>query len=184
MRGRWLLLAAGVGFFVVGLVAGAVVFASDDDAETSQPIQTTLPVSEASAHTGYVVQPVVAGVLEDGRPWTLRLDPDFGLCQIIGSVDFGCDVPNNDPPDRATPRRVVERNAFSTPQSGVLVYGFLPSGATQAELVFNDGHTTASVVVVESIAHFWAAPITPGDNSATIVYRNGDGMEVARYRAS
>ncbi len=182
MRARLLLLTAGLGLLILGLVLGAVLFAADDDSgPATQATQTSLSVPHTAQSAGHAAQPVLAGILHDGRPWALRLDPDFGLCPIIGSTDFGCDVPNNDPPDRATPRRAVERTAFATPQSGVLAYAFLPSGATQAELVFADGRTVNADEVVELTAHFWAAPITPGDNPPTVIYRDDNGAEVSRY---
>jgi hypothetical protein len=183
MRGRLMLVAAGLGLFVVGLLVGAIVFAGDDDSQTSRPAEPSRSVLDAPTTTGYTAQPVIAGSLHDGRPWTLRLDPSFGLCPIIGNIDFGCDVPNNDPSDRATPRKAVERTPFSDPQSGILVYGFLPPGATKAELLYDDGRAISNTEVVEPTAHFWAAPITPGDNPPTIVYRSDDGAENARYPA-
>jgi hypothetical protein len=184
MRSRLLLLTTGLGLLVLGIVLGAVLFAVDNN---SGPATKTTQTSRSVPHTtaqsaGYAAQPVLAGILHDGRPWALRLDPDFGLCPIVGSTDFGCDVPNNDPRDRATPRRAVERTAFATAQSGVLAYAFLPSGATQAELVFADGRIVGADEVVELTAHFWAAPITPGDNPPTVVYRDDNGMEVSRYQ--
>jgi hypothetical protein len=184
MRSRRLLLTAGLGLLSLGLVLGAVLFAADDDSgPVTQATQISLSVPHTTAQSaGYAAQPVLAGILHDGRPWALRLDPDFGLCPIIGSTDFGCDVPNNDPPDRATPRRAVERTAFATPQSGVLAYAFLPSGATQAQLVFVDGRTVNADEVVELTAHFWAAPMTPGDNPLTVIYRDDNGTEVSRYQ--
>jgi hypothetical protein len=127
-----------------------------------------------------VDQPVLAGVLFDGRPWALRLDPDFGICQIVGSVDFGCEVPNANPAT-PTPRKVVESTAFPTPQSGVLVFGHFPSEAVRAELVFDDGRIMAAADAGELVDHFWAEPVTPGDNPRSVVYRDSNGSEIARY---
>ena len=85
-------------------------------------------------------------------------------------------------PFRPAPRKVVDRTAFPQPQSGVLVFGHFPAEAARAELVFNDGRTVATDDVGELVDHFWAKPITPGDNPPTVVYRDDKGTEVSRYQ--
>ena|SRR5215207_3322535 len=180
MRSRWLLLLAGLGLLTLGVVLGAVLFADDDSGSGIQPIPTSRAAPDVTT-AAYADQPTLAGTLFDGRPWVLRLDPDYGICQIIGTVDFGCEVPNTILSDRATPRRVVESTPFSDPQSAILMYAYLPSDATQVELVRADGSSVAVDETVEPTTHMWATPVTPGDNPTAVIYRDGNGTEVARY---
>jgi hypothetical protein len=183
MRTRLLLLAAGLALLVLGGVIGAVVFADDNPEPSAQSIRPSLPAPDRAAveAAGDADRPLLAGVLHDGRAWTLRFDRKLGICQTIGGTDFGCEVPNTVLSDRAMPRRVVEGTRFSDPQSAILMYAYLPTDATHAELVRADGTALATREVVEQATQIWAAPVTPGDNPAAVIYRDDNGVEVARF---
>lgn len=123
----------------------------------------------------------LTGTLADGRPYAVRVSRTDGLCLVIGDVDFGCDTAST-PRDQQPGRwwTAVENNGFPTPQSGVLLYGVLPAEATAVEFVYDSGRTTRSAANVDVHSRVWAAPISPGDNPATLIYRRADGSEVSR----
>jgi hypothetical protein len=126
------------------------------------------PAASAASRT------VISGTLLDGQPWTVRHDTVHGLCVKLGEADLGCDDegpvigPGADP---ATPRLALAPSARSF-DSGSLVYGFLPAGATRVELVHDDGRSITTGVVIETDERFWAAPVDPEDNPEGVVYRD------------
>ena len=126
---------------------------------------------------------VINGMLLDGQRWTVRNDAVHGLCVKLGVADLGCDDegpvigPGADP---ATPRLALAASARSF-DSGSLVYGFLPAGATRIELIYDDGRSITPGLVIEPDERFWAAPVDPEDNPRTVAYLDGDGAELQRF---
>jgi hypothetical protein len=129
----------------------------------------------------------ISGTLVDGRPWTLRHDADHGLCIAIGETDFGCDDqgPVLDPgDDPATPRVVVDGHDLPRDQLGVLVYAYLPAGATTVVVEWDGGRESASGLVIDPGRRFWGIPLQQGDNPDRVSYRDADGGEVRRFTIS
>jgi hypothetical protein len=121
---------------------------------------------------------VITGTLLDGQPWTVRHDAVHGLCVMFGEANLGCDDqgpvigPDADP---AIPRLAPARSARS-PDSGSLVYGFLPPGATRVELIYDGGPRIPTGLVVEPDERFWAAPVDPEDIPHGVGYRDDGGV--------
>lgn len=126
---------------------------------------------------------VISGLLLDGRVWTVHNDPAHGLCVTLGDEPLGCDdegpVIASDA-DPATPRIALAADASSF-NSGSLVYGFLPDGATSVELVHDAGGSITAGLVIEPDGRFWAVPVDPDDNPETVIYRDDTGAEVERF---
>jgi hypothetical protein len=126
----------------------------------------------------------IEGALVDGRPWTVRHDDVHGLCVTLADDDLGCDDegpvlgPEADP---ATPRVAVEGHGFPRDQLGVLVYAYLPPGAADVVLLWNDGRERASGLVVDPAGRFYGIPIRQGDNPDAVSYRDASGREVRRF---
>jgi hypothetical protein len=157
-------------------------------------LRSTLPSTTTSTTTRPATTPqappatdTIHGSLVDGRPWSLRHDADHGLCTVIGNTDFGCDdegpvlSPDADP---ATPRLAVEGHGFPFDQLGVLVYAYLPSGATKVVVEWDGGRESAHGLVVEPGHRFWGIPVRQGDNPDRVSYRTDDGHEVRNFPLS
>jgi hypothetical protein len=163
---------AGRGFYV--LVAIGDQATDETWAETWAILDSLrfdpVPTSAAS-------RTVISGTLRDGLPWLVRNDAVHGLCVKLGEADLGCDDegpvigPGADP---ATPRLALAPSARSF-ESGSLVYGFLPAGATRVELVYDDGPSIPTGLVIEPDERFWAAPVDPDDNPDGVSYRDDGG---------
>jgi hypothetical protein len=167
-----------LGVFAAGLAVGALMLRPREAEESRRSLQLHPKTTSVTS-----VQPLLSSVLTDGRSWSLRDDSLHGLCLIIDTTDFGCDVGPSPRSNQAFPRRAVEANGFPTPQSGVLVYGVLPSGASKVVLVGAGGSVIPADLVVEPTSGMWAAPIEPGANPKAVVYVAEDGSEVARFGA-
>jgi hypothetical protein len=166
-----------LGTFGAGLGVGARALGSG--AEVERVVRRPSPAPPTTS--GYSAQTALGGTLLDGRSWSLRDDPAHGLCLTIATTDFGCDDGSSPGIDPAAPRKAVEGNRFPTPQSGVLVYGFLPGGASTVVLSGEGGSVIPARLAVDPSMRFWAIPIHPGANPRQIAYVASNGSEVARF---
>jgi hypothetical protein len=163
---------------------------------TSPPVtvppgsRSTLPSTSTTTTTHPVTpnsQPptdTIQGTLVDGRPWSLRDDKAHGLCLVLGDTDFGCDDegPVLDPgSDPATPRIAVEGHGFPRDQLGLLVYAYLPAGATEVVLLWDGGRASSHGLVIDPAARFYGIPVAQGDNADRVSYRDDQGNEVRRF---
>jgi hypothetical protein len=164
---------------------------------TSPPVtvppgsRSTLPSTSTTATTHLVSTPnsqpptdTISGTLVDGRPWSLRDGKVHGLCLVLGDTDFGCDdegpvlEPGSDP---ATPRIAVDGHGFPRDQLGLLVYAYLPPGATDVVLLWDGGRQGSAGLVVDPAQRFYGIPVRQGDNPDRVSYRDADGVEVRRF---
>jgi hypothetical protein len=148
---------------------------------------TTIPTTPAPPEPREPAADTISGTLVDGRPWTLRHDADHGLCIAIGETDFGCDDegPVLDPgDDPATPRVAVDGHDLPRDQLGVLVYAYLPAGATTVVIEWDGGRESADGLVIDPARRFWGIPLRRGDNPDRVSYRDAEGDEVLRFTIS
>lgn len=124
------------------------------------------------------IDDTISGALVDGRPFTLRNDPDRRLCLTIAGIDLGCD--DTGPVMPAWADQTTARFTFGPPPTGAdLAVGYLPDGAVGVAADLNDG-TRVDAAVIGGTPRIWALPLPPGLETfdpPPIVYIAEDGTE-------
>lgn len=128
----------------------------------------------------------LTGTLASGQNWVVRDDPDRGLCASIADVNYGCDdesefITTSDP--IYEPRIIavpVPPEGIDHELIGVIVYGYLPSGATQVEIRI-DGQPLDFAAFVDAQLGMWVQPASVPNEPFTIAFLDEAGGLVTEW---
>ena len=130
----------------------------------------------------------MTGTLPDGDSWVVRSDPVAGLCAAIADIDYGCDsdstfVAAADPGH--TPRiiaRPVPPEGIDHEQIGVVIYGYMPEGATDVQIRI-DGQPLDVETFTNEVLAMWVVPAVVPSDPFTVAFVDESGSLVLEWTA-
>ena len=151
---------------------------------TVKAIDQPSPLTPSITVTGDASRQIT-GTFADSEPWSVRRDPEHGLCVVMAGVNLGCDDVGPVLPAGADPTTV----RWGLDGVRWLAYAELPADAVGVMVRPRANQPPGGEPIVDREAGLWAVP---GDNpddlydvgsGYTVQYRMADGRIVDAPRA-